>query len=561
MGEVRDIKTVNGNIVDVLNSRIYTGTLKICDGKIVDIVKGEKEYKNYIIPGFIDSHIHIESSMLSPSEFARIASVHGTVATVSDPHEIANVLGVDGVKYMMEDSKRVPVKFYFGAPSCVPATDFETSGAVIGVEEVEELLNLKEIKYLSEVMNFPGVVNDDPVINEKICIAKKYSKLIDGHAPGLRGKDLEKYVNAGITTDHETLTREEALEKIRLGMKILIREGSAARDFEELIPIIEDHYERCMFCSDDKHPDDLLKGHINELVKRALNYGIDPIKVLTVACVNPVIHYGLDVGLLRKGDYADFLVIDSLKDFNIIKTFINGEIVAKEGKPLIQGSLSKIVNNFEAGIKRVSDFFLPDKKGKINVIEAIDGQLITNRMVVTPKVVEGYVVSDVERDILKMAVVNRYRETKVAIGFAKNFGIKKGAIASSVSHDSHNIVAAGVTDEDIYRAVNLIIENKGGICAVSGDKEMVLPLPIAGLMSNGDYSDVARRYRDLDDMAKSMGSTLNAPFMTLSFMALLVIPKIKLSDKGLFDSERFEFIDVFQEDVISYWVKVGREDP
>lgn len=552
MGEVRDIKTVNGNIVDVLNSRAYPGTLKIFNGKILDIVTGEKEYKNYIIPGFIDSHIHIESSMLTPSEFARIASVHGTVGTVSDPHEIANVLGVHGVKYMIEDSKRVPVKFYFGAPSCVPATDFETSGAVIGVEEVEKLLNLKEIKYLSEVMNFPGVVNDDPVINEKICIAKKYSKLIDGHAPGLRGKDLEKYVNAGITTDHETLTREEALEKIRLGMKILIREGSAARDFEELIPIIEDHCERCMFCSDDKHPDDLLKGHINELVKRALNYGIDPIKVLRIACVNSVIHYGLDVGLLRKGDYADFLVIDNLKDFNIIKTFINGEIVAEEGRPFIQGSLSKIVNNFKAGIKRVSDFSLPDKKGKINVIEAIDGQLITNRMVATPKVVDGYVVSDVERDILKMAVVNRYREAQVAIGFVKNFGIKTGAIASSVSHDSHNIVAVGVTDEDICRAVNLIIENKGGICAVSGDKEMVLPLPIAGLMSNGDYSDVARRYRNLDDVAKSMGSTLNAPFMTLSFMALLVIPKIKLSDKGLFDSERFEFIEVFQEDVISH---------
>lgn len=541
-------KIVSGNIVDVLRSEIYPGTLKISDGRIMDIIREDKEYQNYITPGFIDSHVHIESSLLVPSEFARVAVIHGTVAVVSDPHEIANVLGVEGVKYMMENTETVPMKFYFGAPSCVPASPFETSGAVIGPEQVEELLRLEGIKYLGEVMNFPGVLKNDPGVNKKISIAKKYSKLIDGHAPGLRGKDLERYFSAGISTDHECFTKEEALEKIGLGMKVQIREGSAAKNFEELILIVEEYHESCMFCSDDKHPDDLLKGHINSLVKRALNYGIDIMKVLRVACVNPVLHYRLDVGLLRLGDYADFLVIDNFEDFNILKTYINGEVVAEEGRPLINKRPSKIINNFKVGEKGVADFALPSKKGKINVIEAMDGQLITNRLSITPKVGDGHVVSDVERDILKMAVVNRYRDAGVAVGLVKNFGLNKGAIASSVAHDSHNIIAVGVTDKDICRAVNLIIGNKGGISAVSEEKEMVLSLPIAGIMSNEDYVDVAEKYTAIDDMAKSLGSRLQAPFMTLSFMALLVIPKIKLSDRGLFDGEKFEFIDVFEEE-------------
>jgi adenine deaminase len=545
--EEKSSKTVSGNIVDVLGSEIYPGTVKISNNRIEEITRERRDYKTYIIPGFIDSHIHIESSMLVPSEFARVAVIHGTVATVSDPHEIANVLGVDGIKYMIENSETVPMKFYFGAPSCVPASDFETSGATLGPEQVEELLKLEKIKYLAEVMNFPGVINGAPDVIRKIEIAKNYSKLIDGHAPGLRGKDLEKYVNAGISTDHECFSREEALEKIRLDMKVLIREGSAAKDFDELIPIVEEHYERCMFCSDDKHPDNLLKGHMNDLVKRALDYGIDLMKVLRVSCVNPVLHYGLDVGLLRKGDNADFLVVDDIRNFNILKTYINGEIVAEGGRSLISKIPAKIVNNFNVKMKNIDDFFLMYKKGNIKVIEAIDGQLITNKLIVTPKIVEGYVVSDTQRDILKMAVINRYRESKPAIGFVKNFGLKKGAIASSVAHDSHNIIAVGTTERDICRAVNLIIEEKGGISAVSREKEMIMPLPVAGIMSNKDYSDVAEEYAAINNMAKKyLGSTLHAPFMTLSFMALLVIPKIKLSDKGLFDGEKFQFIDVFE---------------
>jgi len=539
--------SVLGNIVDVLNSAIYPGTLIISDGRIVDIVREHNDYENYIVPGLIDAHIHIESSMLIPSEFARAVSIHGTVATVSDPHEIANVLGVNGVKFMIENGETVPMKFYFGAPSCVPATSFETSGAAIGVEDIEKLLQLDQIKYLAEVMNFPGVLNDDPVVSGKIRIAKKYAKPIDGHAPGLRGKDLEKYISAGITTDHECITREEALEKIELGMKILIREGSASKDFEEMIPLVEEHYGSCMFCSDDDHPDDLIKGHINDLVKRALDRGIDVMKVLRVACVNPVLHYNLDVGLLRRGDSADFIMVDSLDNFNILKTYINGEVVAEEGRSFISRGTSEIVNNFNVDKKKVGDFALPYKNGNINVIETIDHQLVTNRLIVTPKLENGCAVSDVERDILKMVVVNRYKDANVAVGFIKNFGLKNGAIASSVAHDSHNIIAVGVSDEYICKAVNLIIENRGGVCAVSQDHEEVLPLPIAGIMSNSDYSSVAERYAEIDSMAKSLGSALHAPFMALSLMALLVIPSIKLSDRGLFDSDKFEFIDVFKK--------------
>ena len=541
------MKTVSGNIVDVLNSEIFTGTISILNGKIEDITKEHGNYKHYIVPGLVDSHIHIESSMLIPSEFARVAAVHGTVSVVSDPHEIANVLGVEGVKYMLENGKDTPMKFFFGAPSCVPASPFETSGAVIESGQVEELLQLEEIPYLGEVMNFPGVINGDQDILEKIAIAGKHEKPIDGHAPGLRGEGLKKYVSAGISTDHECCTKSEALEKIGLGMKIHIREGSAAKNFEELIPLLEENYKSCMFCSDDKHPDDLAAGHINDLVRRASGYGIDIMKTLTAACVNPVLHYKLDVGLLRRGDYADFLIIDNINDFNVLKTYINGEIVAKEGKALIPGKTVNLVNNFKVGKKSAGDFALLSKKGRIKIIEAIDGRLITRKLVRSPETMDGYVISDVKRDILKIAVVNRYREAKPAIGFVADFGLKKGAIASSVAHDSHNIIAVGVNDEDICRAVNLVIEHKGGISTVSEEKEMILPLPVAGIMSNEDYLYVAGKYAEIDKMAGYLGSGLKAPFMTLSFMALLVIPKIKMSDLGLFDGEQFCFIDLFEE--------------
>jgi len=539
------VKSVSGNIVDVLGSATYPGTLEVDNGRIVDIVRDGKTYDTYLVPGLVDSHVHVESSMLAPSAFARLAVVHGTVATVSDPHEIANVLGMVGVDYMINNGKAVPFKFYFGAPSCVPATPFETSGAHLGPEEVGELLGREEIRYLSEMMNFPGVINDDPEVMAKIEAAKKLGKPVDGHAPGLRGQALQKYMAVGISTDHETMTRDEALEKLGLGMKLLIRESSAAKDFDALIGVLDQHADQCMFCSDDKHPDDLVAGHINELVKRALKLGIDRMKVLRCACVNPVRHYGLDVGLLQKGDWADFIEVDKLDDFNVLRTFINGRVVAEGGRTLLPQVEAGVANNFKASEKRPSDFAVGAGGDRINVIEAIDGQLLTNRLVAAPKVSGGEVVSDVGRDILKIAVVNRYQDAPPAVAFIKSFGLKEGAIASSVAHDSHNIVAVGVTDEALCRAVNLIVQHRGGVAVVGGGQESVLPLPVAGLMTTQDGFEVARLYSELDRAAKKLGSTLHAPFMTLSFMALLVIPSIKLSDKGLFDGEKFEFTSLF----------------
>ncbi|MBW1862460.1 MAG: adenine deaminase [Deltaproteobacteria bacterium] len=538
------MKRESGNILDVINSTIYPGTLEIKDGKIVNIVKDNKEYDIFLVPPLIDAHVHIESSMLVPSEFARIAVIHGTAATVSDPHEIANILGVEGINYMLENSKAVPFKFYFGAPSCVPATTFETAGAELDAEKVEGLLQRDDIKYLSEMMNFPGVISNDPMVKAKIELAKKYGKPVDGHAPGLRGKQLEKYIKAGITTDHETCEREEALEKLQLGMKILIRESSAAKNFDALIDLIEEYSDYCMFCSDDKHPDDLVKGHINGLVKRALDLGYDKMKVLKVASLNPVKHYGLDVGLLRKGDYADFIVIDNFKDFNILKTYINGQLVAEEGKTLLPKIPVGIINHFKVREKRDSDFMVKKGGEKIYVIQAIDGQLVTEKVQEAPLISDDYIVSDPERDILKLTVVNRYEDVPPAIAFIKNFGLNRGAIASSVSHDSHNIIAVGVSDKDIAKAVNLVIKNRGGLSIVYDDVEDVLPLPIAGLMTDEDGFRTAKRYSNLDKLTKGLGSNLRAPYMTLSFMALLVIPKLKLSDKGLFDGEKFEFINL-----------------
>jgi adenine deaminase len=532
--------------VDVFNAGTYPGTLKISDGKIVEISRDETSYETYIIPGFVDSHVHIESSMLTPSEFARAAVIHGTVAVVSDPHEIANVLGIDGVKYMIDDGKTVPMKFYFGAPSCVPATPFETSGAFLDAEGVDELLQLDDIKYLGELMNYPGVIYNDSEVMRKIAVAKKHSKLIDGHAPGLRGNDLTTYVQAGISTNHEFLSKEEALEDIQAGMKIMIRKGSAADIFEECMPLLEEYSESCMLCADDKHPDDLLKGYLNDMVRQAVTYGIDIMKVLRVASVNPVLHYGLDVGLLRVGDPADFLEVDSLEKVRVLKTYINGEVVAEAGTSLIAQRQVGIINNFNTGMKTPGDFALPSWAGTANIIGALDGQLITEKRIEHPRVENGCAVSDVERDILKIAVVNRYRDSQPAVGFIQNFNLKRGAIASSVAHDSHNIIAIGVTDEDLCRAVNLIIDTQGGIGAVSGDREKILPLPVAGIMSDKDCETVAADYTAVDTMAKSMGSTLRAPFMTLSFMALPVIPKLKLTDRGLFDGEKFEFIDLFE---------------
>ncbi|MBN2397842.1 MAG: adenine deaminase [Deltaproteobacteria bacterium] len=539
------MEKVSGNIVDVTHAEIYPGTLVISEGRIVDIIREETGESTCLMPGFVDAHVHIESTMLTPAEFSRIATVHGTIATVSDPHEIANVLGIEGVRYMVADAKRAPLKICFSAPSCVPATPFETAGASLGVEEVAALLRMEEVGYLGEMMNFPGVLQGDSTVMAKIRAAAACSKPVDGHAPGLRGEDLARYARAGMSTNHECLSAEEALEDIEKGIMVQIRKGSAADIFEECLPLIDAHYERLMFCTDDKHPDDLVTGHINEMVKGALAYGVDIMKVLRVAAVNPVRHYRLDMGLLRRGDPADFIRVDNLADLTVMETWIDGQIVARDGVSLIPRDPPRILNNFHATPQEPDSFAVPCRGERIAVIGAQDGTLVTEKLVMKPKVVNGNVVSEPERDILKVAVIKRYHDTKPAVGFISGFGLKTGAIASSVAHDSHNIVVVGVSDEDLSRAVNLVIVQGGGLAAVSGKREIILPLPVAGIMSGEEYGIVADRYTRLDGMAKEMGSGLRAPFMALSFMALLVIPALKMSDQGLFDGEAFSTTDLF----------------
>ena len=542
------------NIVDIRQERIFFGELLWADGVIREIrelsAAPDARYP-YLLPGFIDSHVHVESSMLVPSEFARLAVVHGTVATISDPHEIANVCGIEGVRYMIENGKTVPFKFHFGAPSCVPATVFETAGATLNVGAVEELLDSEDIYYLSEMMNFPGVLHQDVDVMAKIAAAKQRNKPVDGHAPGLRGDDARKYIAAGISTDHECFTDEEALDKLQAGMKILIREGSAARNFDALVDLLRDHPDHMMFCSDDKHPDSLVDGHINELCARAVDRGIDLFNVLKAACLNPVEHYRMKVGTLRMGDPADFILAKDLVNFEIVATYIDGIQVAADGISKIKTNPAGLLNNFSC--KALVPQALEVRAGGsdiVAVIEALDGQLITNRIDMKARVVDGFRISDPENDLLKLVVVNRYHEAPPAIAWVKNFRIGKGAIASTVAHDSHNIIAVGADDESLCRAINLVIREQGGISAVIpykegqiGFDERVLPLPVGGLMSNEDGYRVATEYTLLNNMAvEQMGSTLSAPFMTLSFMALLVIPHLKLSDRGLFDGDRFAFV-------------------
>jgi adenine deaminase len=539
--------TLTANFVDIRQRTIYPAQITVEEQRIKEIKQlgiATDQSLPYILPGFIDAHVHIESSMLIPSEFARLAVVHGTVGTVSDPHEIANVCGLKGVEYMIDNGATVPFKFNFGAPSCVPATAFETAGAAISARDIEDLLQRKEILYLTEMMNFPGVLNGDEEVGKKLAAARKWGKPVDGHAPGLRGEAAKTYIDAGISTDHECFTAEEALEKLQHGMKIIIREGSAAKNFEALVPLLNDYPDRIMFCSDDKHPDSLVVGHINDLCARAVAKGIDVFHVLQAACVNPVQHYGLKVGLLQQADFADFILVEDLKSFTVIQTYINGGLVAEKGVTKIERQSSSIVNQFNVSAKEVIDFRVEWKGEEVlPVIEALDGQLITNKLLVAPTVSGGAIVSDAADDILKIVVVNRYNEAPVAKGFIKNIGLKGGAIASSVAHDSHNIVAVGADDESLCRAVNALIASKGGISCVDGETVKVLPLPVAGLMSTEDGYKVAEEYAALDAAAKALGSPLSAPFMTLSFMALLVIPHLKLSDKGLFDGDSFSFIN------------------
>jgi adenine deaminase len=562
---------IRGHLVNIVEQKINPVEIEIKDGIIQSITPIDGSAKTssedapgpYLLPGFIDAHVHIESSLLIPAEFARLASVHGTIATVSDPHEIANVCGLPGVEFMIRNGKTVPFYFFFGAPSCVPATTFETAGATLDAAAVTSLLENPEIKYLSEMMNFPGVLNKDPEVMEKIAAAHRLGKPVDGHAPGLRGDEARQYIAAGISTDHECFTAGEALDKLQAGMKILIREGSAARNFEALIPLLRDWPEQMMFCSDDKHPDNLLAGHIDRLCARAVAQGIPLFNVLRAACVNPADHYNLPTGRLHVGDPADFIVVEDLKEFKVLQTYVKGQLIAADGQTHIPSTplAEEPINNFKAKPRELADFaYLLDKWGEQENVEqcycigALDGQLITEKLIIPvadalPR--NGLLHANPEKDILKIVVVNRYHPAPVAKSFIKGFGLKSGAIAASVAHDSHNIVAIGCDDESLLRAVNLIIAQKGGLaCVAPGNatdpnapaQELLHPLPVAGLMSPNDGYEITNSYIAIDAMAKSLGSTLAAPFMTLSFMALLVIPHLKLSDLGVFDGDRFTLL-------------------
>ncbi len=543
-----DERTISGFIVDVINQTIKKGILHFKDSKITQIEYSEDVENQYIIPGFVDAHIHIESSMMLPSEFARQSVGFGTVACVCDPHEIANVCGIPGVDYMIENAKHAPLKFYFGAPSCVPATEFDSAGAVINAHDVDLLLQRDDIHFLAEMMNYTGVVENDEEVMQKLKAAQRHKKPIDGHAPEIQGDDLKVYAAAGITTDHECMTIDDAEAKLKLGMKVQIREGSAAKNFDTLLPLLKNHKENIMFCSDDKHPDDLLKnGHINTLARRAINQGYDPLQVLRICSLIPIQHYKLDVGLLQVGDDADFVVVKDLETLEVKQTYIKGVKVAENNKALFDSYIpTELINNFQADKLNLEDLKVVPTGNKLKVILVDDGQLFTHSQLVVPKIEHGNLVSDIDQDVLKLVVYNRYRETKPAIGFIKNIGLKRGALASTVSHDSHNIVAVGTSDAEIISAINHLIDSKGGILACDGDELNILPLPVAGLMSAEAGEVIAAQYEKVDSMVKAMGSTLQSPFMTIAFMSLLVIPKLKLSDKGLFDGRTYSFTNLME---------------
>ncbi|MCU4174119.1 adenine deaminase [Carboxylicivirga sp. N1Y90] len=540
--------TISGNIVDVVNRRIFGGIIHLKDGRIQSIITSTDKFQNYILPGLIDSHVHIESSMLVPSRFAHMVVPRGTVAVVSDPHEIANVLGRDGVEYMIKDGARVPLKCFFGVPSCVPATSFESAGGKIDSADIEYLFS-RGANFLAEMMNFPGVIYGDSEVKKKLDIAKKYNKRIDGHAPGLSGDDLIKYAQAGISTDHECSTIEEAIQKIKLGMLVQIREGSAARNFDALHELIRSHPDKVMLCTDDSHPDLIkTKGHIDRLIRLGLSKGYDIFELYQTALINPVSHYDLPVGMLRVDDPADFIVVDNLQDFNVKQTYINGIKAAENGTALFDLMPVDTVNNFDCNNISASDLSIiaPYDHPVVRVIECEDGELLTNEFIWHPNIKKGSeVTSDINADILKIVVINRYEKAPVSVGFIKNFGLQQGALASSVAHDSHNIVAVGCDDESLVNVVNGIIGSKGGIAAYNDGLSIQVDLPVAGIMSDQTGDVISEKYTQLNEFVTELGVNMNAPFMTLAFMSLLVIPNLKIGDKGLFDVSTFQFTDLF----------------
>jgi adenine deaminase len=536
---------VVGVIYDPISRVLIPGKILIEKGKIGKIERDDCIKGPIILPGFVDSHIHIESSMLLPVEFSRIAKRHGTIAVVADPHEIANVAGVEGIDFMINNSKDAEIQFYFGAPSCVPASPFDDCYKVIDSVEIEKMLIRDDIYFLGEMMNFPGVINSDQDVISKIEAAKRYGKQVDGHAPGLKAESLSKYIRAGITTDHECFTLEEAEEKISKGMKVLIREGSAAKNFNTLNPLVNKNPEVTMVCTDDCHPEDLIEGHINNLVKKSLAIGYNIFDIIQVVSVNPIKHYRLDLGLLQVGDSADFIVVDNLVDLRILASYVKGVNILENEKT--DSHETKKYNLEYVFTKKidVGDLKLAPRTNKLKAIDVIEGELVTKEIVYNIKTQNQSVISDIENDILKIVVVNRYKEKEVFVGFIKGFGLKKGAIAESIAHDSHHIIAVGVDDRSIFKVLEYVINQKGGLCYFDDSDIWGLPLPIYGLISDEPAEIVAKKYKGINAKVAKDGCLLKAPFMTLSFMALSVIPNLKITPKGLFDVNRFKFIDQF----------------
>ena len=542
-------EVVSGRLIDVVNREMRTVDMYIEGGKIAQIRDRKTSGGPYILPGFVDAHIHIESSLVTPLSFSYEAIKKGTIGLMTDPHEIANVMGVRGVEYMIRSAKQSPLKIIFGAPSCVPATAYESAGGVVSSTDIEKMFRSGMVSFLSEMMNYPGVIHQDPEVIEKLKLATDYGVPVDGHAPGLKGRALQDYIDSGISTDHECASIGEAREKIQRGMKIIIREGSAAKNFEELIPLLDEYPEKIMFCTDDLHPDDLINGHVNKLVRRALEMGYDFYDVLRAASYNAIKHYGSKQGLLQEGDAADFILVDDVKKMEIRATYIDGRPVYDDQKVRISEREDEEINCFKAEQVKDEDLQVEAETGIIRVMKATDGELYTGSENCNATIEHGKVISDTSRDILKIVVLNRYEESVPAIAFVNGFGLKRGAIASSIGHDSHNIIAVGVHDRDIASAINWVIEHKGGIASAHKHIIQGLALPVAGIMTNQSVQQASRGYVSVSRLAKQWGATLTAPFMTLAFMPLLVIPELKISDKGLFDGNQFQFTNLFVEEL------------
>jgi adenine deaminase len=534
-------RVVEGQLVDVVNGKVVPSGVVMEGGKFTEIVTLAEAPNRYLLPGFIDSHIHIESSQLCPSRFAEASVPHGTTAVVSDPHEIANVLGVKGIDLMLEDASNVPLRIFLTAPSCVPATQYERSGATIGVAEIESMLKDPRFVGLGEVMDVQGVLRDDPGIIAKIKAAKAFWKGIDGHCPGLVGNDLVKYINAGMRTDHESITADEAEEKYFLGMWIQVREGSASRDLRSLMPFAKTH--ECMLVSDDLRAKDLVNGHLDVLLRKAVALGMPPMHAIRAVTAWPAWHYNLPGGSVAVGRTADLVVVDDLRNFNVRQVFIAGRLVAEDGVPLF---LAEPRTNGLGILPRGlvgEDMLLPAKGEKVSVkvIEAFPDRIESGSLITELPVRDGRVRAMPDQDVLHIALVNRYVDERPVLGFIKGFGLKRGAMATSVAHDSHHLLAVGASPDDMAKAIN-VVSRSGGFAVCEENEVSTLPLEVAGLMSTSPARVVAQIENDLVELLVGMGCRLPAPFMTLSFQSLLVVPELKIGDRGLFDTRRMEVV-------------------